>query len=199
MKKQISRILIVLGVLSLCAAAALAAYNLWDERRAGQQSKQVVNALQEEVEQKEEDSEIPDYVLDPQMDLPSYTLDGTTYIGILDMPTIQLSLPVNNEFTYQNLKASPCRYQGSPYTDDLIVCAHNYRGHFGEIELLHMWDRLTFTDMSGNVFTYEVRALEVIGGTQVEQMIDTEYDLTLFTCTLDGQSRVTIRCERVKE
>jgi sortase A len=32
----------------------------------------------------------------------------------------------------------------------------------------------------------------------VEEMESDEWDLTLFTCTIGGKSRVTIRCERVQ-
>ena len=52
----------------------------------------------------------------------------------------------------------------------------------------------TFTDGDGNVFTYQVAALEQLLPTQVKEMSAGGWDLTLFTCTIGGQQRVTVRC-----
>ena len=49
--------------------------------------------------------------------------------------------------------------------------------------------------MNGNVFFYTVEDLEVVPGTGTEEMISTEWDLTLFTCTYGGQDRYTVRCK----
>jgi len=43
-----------------------------------------------------------------------------------------------------------------------------------------------------------VAAREVLLPTAVEEMTAGEWDLTLFTCTLGGRSRVTVRCELVE-
>lgn len=51
-----------------------------------------------------------------------------------------------------------------------------------------------FTDVDGNVFLYEVVLQEVMGATAIEEMTVSDYDLSLFTCTMDGQSRFTVRC-----
>ena len=52
--------------------------------------------------------------------------------------------------------------------------------------------------MDGNVFTYEMVELEILQPTDIEGMESGEWDLTLFTCTIGGSSRVTARFERVE-
>ena len=42
-------------------------------------------------------------------------------------------------------------------------------------------------------------ALEILQPTAVEEMTAGEFDLTLFTCTYGGKSRVTVRYDRVAE
>ena len=49
-------------------------------------------------------------------------------------------------------------------------------------------------DVQGNQFFYEVADMEELPGTAVEDMEAGEWDMTLFTCTLGGRSRVTLRC-----
>ena len=101
-----------------------------------------------------------------------------------------------NEWSYPNLKISPCRYKGSYFENDMIIAAHNYRSHFGRIGELNSGSEIIFTDVSGKVWTYEVNNIENIVGTDIEAMDFGEaecWDLTLFTCTFSGQSRVTIR------
>ncbi len=187
----------LVGALLMVGAIGLTGYNLWTERRAEQLSNDIVDAFIDQMDEDMDEDSVPYYILDPDMDMPEIEIDGETYIGIIDMPSIGISLPVNSEFNYSNLRVSPCRYRGSAYQDHFIICAHNYRGHFGKIENLSTGDTLTFIDADGNEFVYEVALLELIEGTHVEEMVDTEYALTLFTCTLDGQSRVTIRCNKI--
>ena len=107
-----------------------------------------------------------------------------------------------SSWSYPALKKSPCRYSGSAQTNDLIIAAHNYHSHFGRIGELRTGDEIVFTDAGGSVFRYKVSFMEVIEGQDVEQMFSgqsEDWDLTLFTCTLSGQSRVTIRADRIRD
>ena len=41
--------------------------------------------------------------------------------------------------------------------------------------------------------------LELLWPEQTEEMLSGEWDLTLFTCTLGGRQRVTVRCDRIED
>lgn len=138
--------------------------------------------------------EIPDYVLNPKMEMPVIREDGQDYIGILEIPALELELPVISEWDYTRLRKAPCRYVGSAYTKDLVISAHNYDRHFGRIKTLQEGDRVFFTDVDGNRFAYEVLLRETLNPRPVEAMTEGEWDLTLFTCTVGGSYRVTVRC-----
>ena len=75
--------------------------------------------------------------------------------------------------------------------------AHNYDRHFGPVSELKIGDPVSFTDINGITYQYEVMAIEVLSPYAVEEMTSGEYDLTLFTCTYGGKSRVTVRCDRI--
>ena len=53
--------------------------------------------------------------------------------------------------------------------------------------------------MDGNVFTYRMVEQETLPPTAMDAMESGEWDLTLFTCTMGGQSRVTVRFEREED
>ncbi len=120
-----------------------------------------------------------------------------SYMGILYLPSLGLELPVMSEWSYPNLKIAPCRYYGSAEGGDLVIAAHNYSCHFGHIAELVSGDEIIYVDGNGTQYTYTVTGSEIIGGQNSAAMTanSDEWDLTLFTCTYGGTSRVTIRAE----
>lgn len=202
MAKTKYKVMLGAGLLLIAAALALAAYNVIDAQRAARSAAQALEALSQttavsaaEPEQASAD-DAPAYLADPEMPMPTVSFDGNDYIGRVDIPSLGLSLPVISEWSYPRLKIAPCRYTGSAYLDNLIIAAHNYSSHFGNLNRLNTGDTVTFTDVDGNQFTYAVSLIEDLPGTAIEEMQAGEWDLTLFTCTLGGRSRVTVRCER---
>ena len=207
MKRKKGTPLIALGLLLIAAALSLVAYNLKESQNARQFDAEVVDlmceALYSEPAQKDtvtidaaEEVVLPDYLRDPEMEMPVQTIDGQDYIGVLSIPALDLELPVISQWSYPGLRVAPCRYQGSAYTDDLIIAAHNYSSHFGNLKTLREGDSIFFVDVRGNAFSYEVAALETLAPAATEEMASGDWDLTLFTCTVGGQSRVTLRCVR---
>lgn len=184
-----------LGLLLLAAALALTVYNISDDKKAEKVSEEVAEQLFEKINEAVEESsgttEI--YKTYPDIEIPTKLLNGNKYIGLLDFPNHGLQLPVINNWSYPNLRVAPCRYEGSPYTGDFIIAAHNYRSHFGILKTLNPGDVVRFMDVDGNLFTYEVASTEILGGSAVEEMKSGEWDMTLFTCTYGGRTRVTVR------
>lgn len=205
-KNWIGKIFTITGLLLFAAALALSVYNLWDGYRAEQSREKLLEEyrdknqnISDEGEQAEEsDGQIPDYQLNPEMEMPEVMLeelDGAACIGVLEIPAIDLKLPVLSEWSYPLLKKAPCRYSGSAYLDNLVIAAHNYRTHFGKLKELETGDEVIFTDAAGNRFEYKVTAVEALTPQSVEDMTSGEWALSLFTCTLDGKNRVTVRCD----
>lgn len=206
--------MITIGLLLIAAALFLVSYNLYDlydELRAEQSARQAVTQLDaylpaeaaleapsdsagdQEPLVSDERTVIPDYVLSPNMEMPVETINGIDFIGVLRIPALELELPIISEWNYPNLKSAPCRYSGSAYLNNLILCGHNYASHFGSLKTLSEGDIATFTDIDGNVFIYKMVERETLNPTDIEGMESGNWDLTLFTCTVGGQSRVTIR------
>ena len=188
MKKTIGNILITLGILVLLGVGGLTAYNIWDADRAAQASRHIVEEL----------------------DMPVVTVDGYDYIGILEIPSLKLTLPVMDRWDYDRLKISPCVYSGSYKTDDLVVCAHDYARHFSPVKWIDMSEDVYLITVDHKVYHYQVVNRETLKPESVEQMVENinntkngtvtnEWDLTLFTCNPGGQTRCAVRCVRTKE
>lgn len=208
MKSKRGTAWINLGLLLLAAALFLAAYNRNESYQAQRQSDVVLEEMSQALEQtvpaqtvprQTEPPELPEAMEEPQREMPVRTIHGRDYIGVLTIPALELELPVLSQWDYTNLRIAPCRYEGSVYNGSLILCAHNYSSHFGRLKNLREGDTVQFTDMDDNVYTYQVVGLETLTPTDVEGMESGDWDLTLFTCTVGGQSRVTVRLERTDD
>lgn len=209
-KTRMGNILLAAGALFLAAALLLTGSNLYEAYQAGQASERLSQEVRSRIErQAQEESspsqtalaggeeETPEYLRNPEMEMPVEEIEGNGYIGLLEIPALGLSLPVMSEWSYPNLRLAPCRYSGSAYTGNFTIAGHNYSTHFGPIGGLNAGESITFTDMRGNRFAYEVQVVETLEATAVEDMVSKEWDLTLFTCDLSGESRVTVRCLQV--
>ena len=132
----------------------------------------------------------------PGIEMPGEKVNGHEYIGTLSIPSLGLKVPVQRNWSYENLSVSPCRYSGSAYADNLAIIAHTY--HFGKLSSLALDATVTFTDMENNVFRYVVREKNTISPNDANEIAHSGYDLTLVTCTLSGTKRVAVYCKRVK-
>lgn len=202
-------ILRTVGLLLIASGIALAGYNLITGTRSDERCRDITDELIAQtptpspVTDTAPDSpddpyteDLPDYILDPMRDMPTVVIDGREYIGILRIPSQDIELPVASEWSMDDLATSPCRYSGSVYLDSMVICGHNYVTQFGRLTSLEIGDSVTFTDTEGNVFAYTVTELETVAPDGQIYMQTGDWDMTLFTCTVSGTDRVTVRCDR---
>lgn len=182
----------LLGCICILTALLWTVYNTYTDNKAGEHAKQVL--LQFEMPTSADTDSKPDYIINPDILMPVKVIDGCKYVGTVEIPSINLTLPVINEWSADNSKIAPCVYHGTAYKNNMIIAGHNYKKHFGYIDNLTSGDNVIFTDMDGNVFSYEVIYTEIINGNATEDMLSGEWDLTLFTCNYSGGARITVRC-----
>lgn len=193
---------ITIGVILISAAAFLTGFNVAEDQSAGTASNEVVAMVSQiandrkAIWEEPDEDVIPDYLLNPDMEMPTIEKDGVDYIGVIELPNQGIKLGVASELQMSSLKRTPCRYDGSIYDDSCIIAGHNYRSHFWNFNYVQIGDPVTFTDADGTVFEYQVSAIEEIDGQDENAMKAGDWDLTMFTCTLTRTERLTIRCER---
>ena len=202
--KNKAKIFTWIGKDCLLFALLLHLYNIYDNMNQDQSQKQILEQYIQKNNHQQDTSliQIPDYLLNPEMEMPEVSLpelEEAGCIGILEIPSINIKLPVLSTWSYSLLKKAPCRYTGSIYLDNMVIAAHNSEAHFKKISNLQKGDIVTFTDAVGNVFTYSVAGIELLKPDEVDNMTNGQWPLTLFTCTYGGASRVTVRCEKNTE
>ena len=206
MNRKIGNTLILLGLLLLLGAGGLTAYNIWDGIRAERASQHII----QEMDIGQDLVEALDREPDDDPEMPVIEVEGYYYIGILEIPSLQLTLPFMDRWDYTRLKISPCVYSGSYKTDDLVICAHNYARHFSPVKRIDIGADVYLITVDCRVYHYQVTNRETLQPGAVENMIENtnnttdgtvtnEWDLTLFTCNTGGQTRCAVRCARIRE
>lgn len=203
----------LLGMALVLCAAGLFVYNKTEDLAASSAANEYLPHILELIPKKETSDNITSAPTDDEASIPedahdklnSYVsnmlvtqLDEYDFVGYISIPSLEIALPVLSKTSEKSLKKFPCRFSGSPKTNDLVVGAHNYENHFGNIESLNQGDIITFTDMEGNVWQYTVAYSEILSPEDVESLTNGEFPLTLYTCNYDGSKRITLRCETAK-
>ena len=203
----------VLGVLLILGAAALSWWNQKEDNDVQKAAVQIMPQLVQQIRENTvaetagpQDTFVPELELQKPVALlteedkkmTEVEIDGNLYIGYLSIPALNMELPIMSDWSYAQLQIAPCRYHGSIRGEDLVLMAHNYRSHFGYINRLEPGDQVIFTDMDGKTTVYTVVGQDILDPSAVEVITAGEYDLTLFTCTYGGASRITVYCDVAK-
>ena len=217
--RRFGTLLILTGLLLVAGGIGLVLYNLWDNDRAGRAADAIQDEIDSELEKMPvENAPVPltggnqkdDESWLSGQKMPTMLIDGNQYIGTLEIPSLGIRLPVLDRWNYELLKISPCLYSGSYYTDDMVICGHNYQKHFSPIKGIAIDADVYFITAQKVIYHYKVCNRETVKPTAVEQMIlnwnngDSEFeqyedwDLTLFTCNTGGQTRCAVRCIRAE-
>ena len=197
-----------LGTALILGALSLFIYNQRESTKAETMSGSLMPQLVEIIEENENrDTEPQTYTqplgtpiefLDPSaFEMTEVEINGYAYIGYLSIPALELELPIMADWDNARLQIAPCRYTGSVRGEDMVLMAHNFASHFGGLSQLSEGDSVIFTDMDGIITNYQVVAQDILSPYAVEEMTSGDFDLTLFTCTYGGQSRVTVYCDIV--
>lgn len=215
------RLLIIIGTVLLLAALSLVFYNNYRQRKSNEDMQSVLDDVKSQIvintQPSNEDSSNIDADDNGTNDFesvignvgnqdkedyiePSIEVEEKEYIGILEVPAIGLELPVMSDWSYEDLYITACRYSGNVAEGNIIIAAHNYRYFFGPIDNLNSGDIIIFTGADGSVYTYEVSQTDLVDGSDAASLKagSDDWDLTLFTCTWSGTSRLAVRARLIE-
>lgn len=214
MKRVLGIICMLLGISLVASSAWLLIHNRAEDENAQKAKEEYLPLVMDAVKEITEESrseqdisstithEIPKNVHDSNFDYVGNMLvthiAEYDFIGYISIPNLELQLPVMSETKMELMKIAPCRFSGSPKTNDLVIGAHNYQSHFGNIDDLVQGNKVYFTDMEGVTWEYEVEFTEILSPNEADELQNGEFPLTIYTCTYDGSSRITVRCNRAK-
>lgn len=191
----------IFGTVCILMGLILFSKNVWEDYQVGKETEIIKEKIEKKkaIQIEKPIDNRPDYVKNPNIEMPKVTIDGNEYIGYVMIPSLEQELPVLSSWSYPKLKIAPARYIGSVYLNNMVLLAHNYTVHFGKLHRLNIGDVIQFKDMDDNLFNFTVEKKEELNEMQVEDMVFGNWDLTLFTCTIGGQARTTIRCKKFEK
>lgn len=192
MRRRIGTLCVLLGIICMICSIGFVVHNHLESENAAKTSASLLKTLQAIIDEKNAEQN------DFKTKMPAVKIEGYDCIGILSIPVLDLDLPVLTNWSFAKLKKAPCHYYGSYKEKDFVIAAHNYKAHFGRLSELQTGDVVVFTDISGTAHYYKVALLETLPENATKEMITSGFDLSLYTCTLSGKNRVTVRCNAVE-
>lgn len=189
-----SRFLIVFGALLICLSIGLYAKNTYTDKKSGKKAQEIVQEITSQINARQSDETATRQ--DDKAKAETVPAFGTEYCGILEIPEIDVVLPVSQEYSYDQMSQSLCRYSGTLTGQNMIICGHNYKSFLERLEEIFDGDSVFFTDVNGIRTEYIVVDTQMIGGDRNDLLIENnnDWDLTVFTCNYSGYSRYVIRC-----
>lgn len=187
--KKTAVILIGIGLFFILSAVLLWGFNEITSYRVAQETAKILSNLENHML---EDISVPTEAADGTM--PTRTANGMNIVGVVSIPTLEIEVPVAAEWSYENLRKCACWYSGTAKDGRLIILAHNYNRHFGNLKNAAVGDEVQFMDVNGTLYLYNVTAIEILAKNELDKLTASESDLTLFTCTYGGQNRIVVRC-----
>ena len=203
MRNWLGVICVFLGIVCLLSAVGMAVYNRREDENAEEIAQEILADVKTIIEEPQVTAPLPEATEPPEtteklpVEMATVKVEGYDCIGVISVPVLELELPVLTEWSYAKLKKAPCHYYGTYYDKNFVIAAHNYTSHFGRLSKLRAGDLVVFTDVNGKDYCYEVVLLETLPEEATREMITSGFDLSLYTCTLGGESRVTVRCNRL--
>lgn len=204
-RKKNGLLLLLLGIFLLASAGFLHVTQLRQDQLAGENARLLLKQLElsrPQVQLPQSTGPTLEPSLDPLPELikpqtPQPMAEkeylGYSMIGTVSVPELDLRLPVLSSWSYELLNVAPCRYSGSLPEENLIILGHNYRSHFTPLHRAKVGMTVEFEDVNGQVTTFTVAEITLLAKTDGHRL-PSDYPLTLFTCSADGQERLILRC-----
>lgn len=124
--------------------------------------------------------------------MPVLALEGTDFIGLLEMPRYGSLLPVCGQWGSPD--RYPCRFSGSLYDRSLVIGATSQQGQYDFYREISVGDQIRFTDATGNRCAFTVSHLRYTDHADQAALSDREADLVLFIKNVYALEYIILFC-----
>lgn len=123
--------------------------------------------------------------------MPMMSVDGRDYVGLLELADYGIKLPVYARWDEQTAKSAPCKYYGSVYDGSLVIGGANTESSFSFLTKLDKDDSVSFTDLTGKVFSYKISAIKHL---QNADFVSNGCELVLFSYLENDSKYISVEC-----
>lgn len=173
-KHILPKVCVLVGMALLVVGALVLTCWQWNIHSGAQKSERYVETLRALMP--EPQSTYPEEQGDNRV--PVLSVNGIDFIGILEMPRYEISLPVSAE--WGRVTRYPCRFSGNVYDKTLQIGATTQKGQYDFYREISVGDIVNFTDTQGNCYTYTVTNLRYEKHADQTALNRAESALTLF-------------------
>ena len=130
------------------------------------------------------------------MAMPALEVDGENVIGLLEIPSHGVTLPIGSAWDTWKLISYPQRFSGTVYDGSLIIGGRDSVGQLECLKVVDIGDEIVVTDMTGARFTYAVESVQRSSSAAASVLDEGDADLTLFVRAAYGTEYVIVRCQQ---
>ncbi len=185
------RFLAFLGVALIGVAAGVILNNLYVSGRARTQAEETYERV---LAQTGDDSNVGGSYSRQDS---TVAVDGRTYIGTVEIESIDLQYPVSNEWRDEDgwSRLGACRYSGSVRDNDLVIAVYDAT-ITGGLTSAADGDKVVFTDVNGQEHEYQIATVETVAAEDIDAVGESSdsWELTLLGPTFSDQDRIVLRC-----
>ncbi len=180
---------VIIGVCLLVTAIVLLFAWQWNIHKSEQKAKENVSLIRELIS--EPQGAVPEERRDNTMS--TLSIDGTDFVGILELPRYESALPVCAE--WGNPAKYPCRFSGSVYDRTMQIGGTSQKGQYDFYRDISVGDSVFFIDMEGNRFSYTVTDIRHEKNADQSTLQRKDASLTLFVKNVYAFEYIIISCD----
>ena len=128
------------------------------------------------------------------MEMPVLQIDGQDFVGIVEIPSFGLALPIYSSWDAGKVTSFPCRFWGTVYDGSLVVGGADQAGQFDCFDRIQDGSTVTVTDMTGGESVSTVARVDRSKSAQADVLMDYSMDLTLFVRDAYNLNYILVRC-----
>ena len=185
-RKILNSLALIIGVLLIAGAVGiLFAQADFSEKQSAQS---VVSAMEAIIPARKRALPEPHY----GGGMPSAEIGGEDFVGLIEVEPYGCRLPVGTNWVASDIDRFPLCYSGDIYRRDLVIGGSSQSGQFDFADVIEIGASVTFTDLYGHEFRYEVSMVN--HADSVASIRSGNDDLTLFARSRNTSKYVIIRC-----
>lgn len=133
-------------------------------------------------------------VLEEKFDnsMPVASVLESDFIGVLEFRENNKKFPICAD--WDDIEAYPCRFKGSIYDGTIIIGASDVKGQIDFVENIFVYDKITFTDMLGDCYSYEIVDIRYSNNAEYDNLTKGNHDMTIFINKAYSSDFIIINC-----
>lgn len=189
--KKITSIALIIGITLVIISSVLVAIHHFSQVGSEKEALKIVEEIKSVIPETE--TGIPDGRVDAEM--PVMQISGNDFIGYMEIPEYDKSLPIYSEWSKYKVADFPCRLKGSMYDGTLIIGSVENPGQLDVAKLIAGGQEINIVDMTGLKYKYKVTDIYKTKDVSTEKLSAIGVDLVIFIRSHFAKDYMVVCCD----